>query len=78
MFPFLQDLWSSDLATRSDLNESWIQIDAGDVITQRSRGKLKKYLRHHSAYGHYTWQDSNLPWWAPAQKFTWPFDHVTL
>ena len=30
---------------------------AGDVITSRSRDKLKTYLHYQSAYGHQTWQD---------------------
>ena len=34
--------------------------------------KLKSfYLHYHSAYGHRTWQDGNLSWWALACKVTW-------
>ena len=35
-------------------------------------------LHYHIAYGHQTWQDGNLPWWARAYKVAWPFDHVVL
>ena len=32
----------------------------GDIITSRSRGKLKAlYLHYQSACGHQTWQDDN-------------------
>ena len=59
----------------SDTNES----GASDVITSRSIDKLKSlYLRYHCAYGQQTWQDGNLPWWAPSYKITWSFDHVAL
>ena len=35
----------------------------------KSYGKLKSlYLQYGSAYGHQTWQDSNLPCWATAHK----------
>ena len=45
----------------------------------RSCDKLKSlYLWYHSTYGHITSQDCNLPWWAPAQKVAWHFDHVVL
>ena len=46
----------------------------------RSRDKLKSsYLHYHSAHGHQTWQDDDLPWWAPAYKVaSWPFDYVVL
>ena len=50
-----------------------------DAITSKSRDKLKKlYLVYQGAYGHQTWQDGNLPWWTPAHKVTWLFDHVIL
>ena len=52
--------------------------DVSDVIKSRSLDKLKTFLHYQSVYGHLTWQDGNLPWWAPAQKITWPFDHVVL
>ena len=36
------------------------QADAGDVITSRSRDKLKPlYLHYYSAYGHHSWQDDD-------------------
>ena len=55
------------------------QVGAGDVITSRLCKKLKSlYLHYQSAYGHHTWQDGNLPWWALAYKVTWPFNHVVL
>ena len=45
----------------------------------RSREILKSlYIHYYSAYGYQTWQDGNLPWWAPAYKVTWPFDHMVL
>ena len=50
-----------------------------DVITLRSCDKLKAlYFHYQSAYGHQTWQDVNLPCWAPAIKsfdplLTWSF-----
>ena len=45
----------------------------------RSCDKLKSvYLHYHSAYGYQTWQDGNLPWWAPAHKVTWLFDRMVL
>ena len=37
------------------------RADAGDVITSRSRDKIKTYLHHQSAYNRQTWQDGNLP-----------------
>ena len=36
------------------------------------------YLNYHSAYGHLTWQDGDLPWQTPTHKATWPFDHLVL
>ena len=43
-----------------DSNET-TQADAGDVITSRSRDKLKTlYLNYESAYGHQSWEDGNL------------------
>ena len=59
-----------------DSNET-NQGGAGDIITSRSRDK-QKYLHYQSAYGHQTWEDGNLPWWAPAYKIRWPFDHLVL
>ena len=41
-----------------DSNET-NQAGAGDVITSRSRDKLK-HLLNQSVYGHQTWQDGNL------------------
>ena len=41
--------------------------------------KLKHlHLHYHSTYGHQTWQDDDLPWWAPTHKITSPFNHVVL
>ena len=61
-----------------DSNET-TQADAGDVITSRSRDKLKTlYLNYESAYGHQTWEDGNLAWWTPVHRVKWPFDHVIL
>ena len=38
------------------------QVGAGNISTPRSRVKLKKtYFHYQTAYGHETWQDSNLP-----------------
>ena len=45
-----------------DSNET-NQACADDVITLRSRNKLKTYLHFQSAIGHQAWQDGNLPWW---------------
>ena len=43
-------------------------------VLVRSRDNLKAfYLYYQSAYGHQTWQDGNLPWYAPAHKV-----HMTL
>ena len=39
-------------------------------VLARSRDKLKSFFDYHCAYGHQTWQDVNLPWWAPAHKVT--------
>ena len=48
-----------------------------DVIAWSLRS-LKTYLHYHSAYGHRTGQDGNLPWWAPTYKNTLPFDYLVL
>ena len=37
------------------------QAGAGDVITSRSRDKLKTCLNSLRPYDHQTWQDGNLP-----------------
>ena len=29
------------------------------------------YFHFYMTYDHQTWQDGNLPWWAPAYKHTW-------
>ena len=45
----------------------------------KSRDKLKTfYLCYQSAYGHQTWQNCNLWWWAPIHKVTWHFEYVIL
>ena len=76
-----KNLWQRNLASRYirevDLNEA-SQAGVGDVITSRSRDKLKTYLHYQSVYGHQTWQDGKLPWWASAQKVTLTFDHIGL
>ena len=57
----------------------WIHMTFWSRGLVRSRDKLKPlYLHYHSTYGHQTWQDGNLPWWAPAYKVTWFFDHVVF
>ena len=53
------------------------QIGANDIITSRSCDKLKIHLHHRSAYDYKTWQDSVLPWWAPALNVIWPFNHAS-
>ena len=42
--------------------------------------KLSKalHLYYQSAYDYQTWEDDNLPWWAPTHKVTLLFDHVIL
>ena len=61
-------IWQIGAPRRVDSSET-NQAGASDVITWRSRGKLKSFYLHcQSAYGHQTWQDCNSPWWAPAQK----------
>ena len=48
---YLQDLTKMKLA------------GAGDVLTSRSRDKLKSlYLKYQSVYGHHTWYHGNLSW----------------
>ena len=37
-------------------------------ITAVSLQLKSLYLHYHSAYGHQTWQDSNLPWWLLPKK----------
>ena len=62
--------WQAGTSTAGfDSNET-NQADASDVITSRPRDKLKTYLHYQSAYCHQTWQDGNLPLWAPAHKVT--------
>ena len=71
-------IWQAGTSTGFDLNET-NQAGAGDVITSRSRDKLKTlYLHYHSVYDHQTWQDGNLPWSTPVRKVTCPCDHVVL
>ena len=72
-----QQIWQAGTFTGFDSKET-NQEGAGDVITSRSRDKIKTYPHYQSAYGYQTWQDGNLPWWAPGCKVTWPFDHVGL
>ena len=70
-------IWQAGTSTgihSSDTN----QAGAGDVIMSKSRDKIKTYLNYQSAYGHQTWQDDNLSWWAPAYIVTRPFYHVIL
>ena len=71
-------IWQAGTSTGVELNET-NQTGAGDLITSRSRNKLKiLYLYNHSAYGYQTWQDGILPWCTPAHKVTRPFDYVFL
>ena len=57
-----------------DSNET-NQAGVSDVITSRSREKLKPLYLYQNAYNQ-TWQDGNWPWGAPTLKITRPFDHV--
>ena len=52
----------SSISTGLDSNQT-NQASAGDVITSRSRDKIKIYRGdiNQSAYSHQTWQDDNLP-----------------
>ena len=53
--------WQAGTSTGFDSNED-NEAGADDVITSRLRDKLKAlYLHYHSAYGHQTGQDGNLP-----------------
>ena len=71
-------IWRTNTSKGVDSNDS-NQTDAGDLIFLRLSVKLKTlYMDHHSAYGHQTWQDRNLPWWAPTHNVSWPFGHVVL
>ena len=65
-------IWQAGTSTRFDSNET-NQASVDDVITSRSCDKRKAYLHYQSSYGHQTWQHSNVPWWVPAHKITWPF-----
>ena len=60
----------------------WPPKLAGCCLTHtflKSRDKLKTfYLCYQSAYGHQTWQNCNLWWWAPIHKVTWHFEYVIL
>ena len=70
----LAGLWITmrDSCTKSHKNLSWYGLG-------RSHDKLKTlYLHYHSAYGHQTLQDGNVPRWAPTHKVTWPFQQVVL
>ena len=65
-------------STRCDSNEN-NQAGSGDVITSRSRDKLKAlYLHYQGVSCHQTWQDGNPTGWAPAHKVIRPFYHVVL
>ena len=47
--------------TGFDSNET-NQAGAGDIITSTASDRLKSsYAYYHSAYGHQTWQENNLP-----------------
>ena len=70
-------IWQTGTSIRFDSNQTNL-AGAGDIITLKSRDKLKTYLDYQSAYGHQTWQNGNFPRWAPAHKFTWPFGQVAL
>ena len=48
-------IWQAGTSTGFDSNKT-NQAGTGDVITSRSRDKLKTYLHYQSAYGHQTWQ----------------------
>ena len=44
----------------------------GTLITWSCKIKLKLlHLQYHSAHGHQTWQDANLPWVASIHKVIW-------
>ena len=45
---------------------------------QMRRQTKKKYLHYQSDFGLQTWQDGNLPWWAPVHKVIWHFDLKVL
>ena len=53
----------------------WNTLRSSSYLTLWSR---VLYLHYQSVYGHQTWQDDTLPWWATTYKSTWPFDHVVL
>ena len=65
-------IWQAGTSAGFDSNETY-QAGAGD------KSDILKILHflYQSAYGHQTWKDGNLDWWAPAHKVKWPFDHVT-
>ena len=75
---FGHQIWQAGTSTRFDSIET-NQAGAGDVITSRSRDKVKALcLHYHTGYDHQTWQDGNLPWCTPSDKVTWPFYHLVL
>ena len=66
------------LEVHLDSNET-NKAGAYDVITPRSRDKLKTlYLHYPSVYSHPSWQDGNLPWCSSDHRVTWLFDNVVL
>ena len=54
-------------------------ITVSPRVLARLRDRPKTLHPHnYTAFGHQTWQDVNLSWWAPTLKVTWPFDRVIL
>ena len=70
-------IWQASTSREVKSNET----DAADDVIMsklKTRDKLKTYLHHQSVYGQKTWQDANLPWWAPDHKVIWLFSHMVL
>ena len=49
-----------------------------DMCSRESRDKLKTYLHHHNAYGHKTYQHSDITQRVPTHKFACPLNEVVM
>ena len=69
--------WQRGNLLNDSLPQSYLTLQLHGL--RRSCDKLKPlHLHYHSAHDHQTWQVVKSPWWAPAHKVTWSFDHVIL
>ena len=49
-----------------------------DIWNLNFQPQQTSYLHYLNAYDQQTWQGGDVPWWAPTNKITRPFDYMAL